>query len=80
MCGQRFRYVSYDFQTLQTDVTCIGEMAQLYWPRDRNAESRSPRQVYCIFHLECGREEPHGDTVTHRTGEMRLQGTAHVNV
>src|SRR5262245_8863183 len=78
--GQRFRVVSFDVQTLEADVTHVGEVTQLDLTRDRNAESRSPLQVHCTFHLEGRRQEPHGDTITYRTGEVRLQDTAYVDV
>ena len=78
--GQRFRFVSFDAQTLEADVTRVGEVTRLDLTRDWNAEPRSPLQVYRIFHLEGRRQEPHGDTITHRTGEVRLQYTAYVDV
>src|SRR5262245_5483647 len=69
--GQRFRAVSFDIQTLEADVTRVGEVARLDLTGDRNTESRSPLQVHRTFHLEGRRQEPHGDTITHRTGEVR---------
>src|SRR4029453_19577547 len=78
--GQRFRVVSFDVQTLATDVTRVGEVTQLDLTRDRNAEVRSPLQVHRTFYLEGRRQEPHGDTITHRAGEVRLQDTAYVDV
>src|SRR5215510_1412036 len=78
--GQRFSFVSFDVQTLEADVTRVGEVTRLDLTRDRNAESRSTCQIYRIFHLEDRRQEPHGNTITHRTGEVRLQDTADVDV
>src|SRR5262249_18534210 len=78
--GQRFRFVSFDVQTLEANVPRVGEVTRLDSTRDRNAESRSSLQVHGTFHLEGRRQEPHGDTITHRTGEVCLQDTAYVDV
>ena len=79
-CGQRLKPVLCAPQTLEMDITRVGDVARLDRPCDGNAQSSSTRQVYRFLQLEGRRQYPHSDAITHLPREVHLQGAAQVNV